>query len=869
MFLTPSFLSRSVLDLSIRSPGSVELSRFHGPSSPTSPTSKNSMGLGDLRSVSKKGWSKSVDDLSKVSAAEFSPVKPSFQERIVEYRNRSRSNASSISPSGVVNGRHPFPTVSSTPPSSSPPRTTTLPSVSISISAPILDDGPIPMTISPTHVHTRSQSFTPKLPSKLAIPQSPSPQRTPPSTNDREYDHDRSPISPTRVAFGFGSGGQNHPKMMPDPNAVPSSSHRPTTLLPPPSMISSVQNQEVEEKSDTKRSSQIVFHSGFINRLGDAPNNFHQANSFLSKGWKPYKVELKGSKLYFYKPPGDRAAAVKELFPTGLVPPSEQDMEEVDSEHRMEGSDDATARKAKAKEEGAGTLGRKKRAFWGRRTHPDLIMNTNGIIEKGTFESLIHEAVFATTFLDSKAGDSEEQKSDKIANRKRWHEFASSVLFSIPSIVGRLAFEMEFTRCCSYLVSGVEDGIKDVQRSYVTWLANEYLTYHGQPVDMTAWEQWKQETIPGVSLIAETAIFSSGLPVSTSTQAVYHPSPLINNTSSNANTFSPRPEDSPKTLPLLDALFPVPFSPSHESHILRPSLASPGIRFPWVALDEDGLTRDLLFLLDPYLIAHSLTLYHRSVLDQCPENLTAEFITSQEDFNPNEENEHGSTSSSNPLFGSEDRPHWLTKLLLLQVLGADASAGQNPSNPFASPSSPIRRSEDRSGSQTSRTHSRSEVISIWAKVGELCRIAGDECTWQAISAALCSRPVSRLDKAWKRVDPQALLAIESWVHATSEKETISVGQPQATPWGGDVKVHIVEELGKARGDSGDSMISTECIVKARSLFDEFRTSFLLCPRKTYVMENEVSEDARRMVAFWRNMAADGGGIGGMAVKFQR
>jgi hypothetical protein len=636
-------------------------------------------------------------------------------------------------------------------------------------------------------------------------------------------------------------------------------------LMPPSPTISPAQNQEVEEKSDMKRSSQIVFHSGFINRLGDAPNNSHQAHSSLSKGWKPYKAELKGSKLYFYKPPGDRAAAVKELFPTSLVPPSEQDMDEVDSE-RIEVSDDAALKKVKPKEEGTGTVGRKKRTFWGRRTHPELILNANGIIEKGTFESLVHEAVFATTFLLSKVGDSEKQDTDNSDNRKRWHEFASSVLFCIPSMVGRPAFELEFTRCCSYLVSGVEDGIKDAQRSYVAWLANEYLTYHGQPADVTAWDQWKQETIPGVSLSAETVTFSSGLPMSVSTQAIHHPSPLVNNASPNINTFSPRPEDNPQALPLLDVLFPV----SNHDHTLNPSLVSPGIRFPWAALNEDGLSKDLLFLLDPHLIAHSLTLYHRSVLDQCPEHLTTEFITGHEDLNSNDENEHSSTPPSNPLFGSEDRPHWLTKLLLLQILGAETSSAHNPLNPLSNQlSSPGRRSEDRVGGQTSRTHSRSEVISIWAKVGELCRIAGDECSWQAIFTALCSRPISRLDKAWKRVDPQALSAIESWAQVTGDKENISVGQPQVTPWGGDVKIRIVEELGKARGDNGDSMINTACIIKARSLFDQFRTSFLLCPRKSYVMENEVSEDARRLAAFWRDMAADGGGISSMAVKFQR
>ena len=638
--------------------------------------------------------------------------------------------------------------------------------------------------------------------------------------------------------------------------------------MPPPSTISPAQNQEVEEKLDMKRSSQIVFHSGFINRLGDAPNNFNQSHSFLSKGWKPYKAELKGSKLYFYKPPGDRAAAVRELFPTGLVPPSEQDMDEVDSE-RVEVSDDTMLKKVKPKEEGAATVGRKKRTFWGRRTHPDLIMNASGIIEKGTFESLVHEAVFATTFLVSKAGDSKD--GDRPDNRKEWHEFASSVLFSIPSIVGRPVFESEFTRCCSYLVSGVDDGMKDAQRLSVAWLANEYLTYHGQPVDVTAWDQWKRETIPGVSLSAETATFSSGLPMSSSTQAIHHPSPLLSNSSPNINTFSPRPEDNLQTLPLLDILFPAPIH-EQQSLTLKPSLVSPGIRFPWAALKEDGLSKDLLFLLDPYLIAHSLTLYHRSVLDQCPENLTTEFITGQEDFNSNDENEHSSSpssSSSNPLFGSEDRPHWLTKLLLLQILGAETSSGHNPPISNQLPS-PARRSEDRINGQTSRTHSRSEVISIWAKVGELCRIAGDECSWQAIFAALCSRPISRLDKAWKRVDPQALSAIESWAHVTSDKENISVGQPQVTPWGGDVKIQIVEELGKARGDNGDSMINMACIVKARSLFDRFRTSFLLCPRRrSYAMENEVSEDARRLAAFWRDMAPDGGGISSMAVKFRR
>ena len=94
-FLTGDFFASSVLDLSARTQGSVELSRLHGPSS-TSPT-----GLGDLRNISRRGWSKSAEDLSKVSPVEFSPAKPSFQERIVGYRNRSGSNAISSDPSDL------------------------------------------------------------------------------------------------------------------------------------------------------------------------------------------------------------------------------------------------------------------------------------------------------------------------------------------------------------------------------------------------------------------------------------------------------------------------------------------------------------------------------------------------------------------------------------------------------------------------------------------------------------------------------------------------------------------------------------------------------------------------------------------------
>ena len=70
---------------------------------------------------------------------------------------------------------------------------------------------------------------------------------------------------------------------------------------------------EAPVQEESKRASQIVHRSGFINRLQNFSVSSPQLSS--SKNWKPYKLVLKGSKMHFYKAPGDRAAAIKELFP--------------------------------------------------------------------------------------------------------------------------------------------------------------------------------------------------------------------------------------------------------------------------------------------------------------------------------------------------------------------------------------------------------------------------------------------------------------------------------------------------------------------------------------------------------------------------
>jgi hypothetical protein len=123
---------------------------------------------------------------------------------------------------------------------------------------------------------------------------------------------------------------------------------------------------------------------------------------------------------------------------------------------------------------------------------------------------------------------------------------------------------------------------------------------------------------------------------------------------------------------------------------------------------------------------------------------------------------------------------------------------------------------------------------------------------------------------WKRVDPLALAAIESWVYPGSDGEALGVKEPKVSPWGGDIRTRLKDELAKASG--GDDVEQSFCVEPfetVRTLFEGFRTSFLLCPRRVPVVDGNVSDDVHRMVAYWRDMAAGGSGAGALALKFQR
>ena len=865
------------MDLS--SKGSLDTS--HSFPSPASDSPTRSGRLGDLRNISQKPWSRSVDDLGKLSSPLSSPLDCSIQNKISQYRNRTNSNATpppTINPNLPLdsgNTRHqlqPFPVIVTTSPvSSSPPKDNAIQSpVSINVLSPTDTEAALDKPFSILHgsssgVHNRSHSFTPKLPSKLSSQKlgfgPSSPKRKGSAPSEREIESDREKLGlDTRVTAAGGAPHNLSPTTARatavlhtlDDRHIPTSHiGRSTTLLSP-------QPGGVDDRDlggpDSKRTSQVVYNAGFINRLAQLPVSHHPyyaPHLSLAKGWKPFKMELKGSKLFFYKPPGDRSTAIRDLFPTDLVPALEE-------EEEPEISDSPTNSK---RSEGAST--RKKRAYWGRSTHPDLVMSEQySSIERGTFEALVHETVFATTLLEAPAEGVASSSGEVEAQKVRWKDFASAVLLCLPSLVGAVKFQSEFTRCCGHLISSAQQECREDNRMRVMWLAEEYIHFHGSPSGPEEWERWRAETIPDFSANPSR---NDGLGVVPypSTQAIFNRTPKKGAQWGSPTLGTFPPDD--KMASLMDALagpdIPVPVSPSRRTSSLpaaRRRSGSVNARL-WTALEREGLSREVLLSLDPYLIAQSLGLFHRIALQNIPDSLTAEYLLGPEAPSPPDSAAPGFPSA---LFGSDKSPHWLTKILLMQILGVDTSTGSLTSPQMLSPG---RTSDDRTNQTTSRTHSRSEVISVWVRIGELCRIAGDECSWRAIVAALCSRPVARLDKAWKRVCPDAMNIVHSWVYPGADGECANIRNPKLTPWGGDVKDRVKEILERSRSGPGDGWL-IEPLKTVRELFEGTRTSFLLCSRQM-LCDKSQDDDINRMVGFWGELCAGNVRTGTLGSKF--
>ncbi|KAI9507994.1 hypothetical protein F5148DRAFT_1200141 [Russula earlei] len=804
--------------------------------------------------LSHKPWSRSAEELGKFSvSAPSSPLASNFQGRIQQYRAGSPIHSHSI-PAPQPQLQQPFPTF-----------TATSSSTDLS-SAP---SSPVSLTPSPGTPPPGAGVSMLHLPSKLSASKigPPSPARKASNASERLYDSGgpaKEKVGPTPLpnwgASPLAIGGNRSYSSSPTPyDNIPAPTGD-TPLLPPPTIIEPPQT-EAPDPIGEKRVSQITFHSGFVNRATDftLPNTrgTMYGQPATAKGWKPFKLVLRGTKLQFYKPPSDRAAEVKELFPLGIVPVDE---EEDDTGPMGETTPDKTRLGANL------PITRRKRVFWGRRTHPDLELDADAVVSKGTLEALVHETVFATTFSVLQAipsNDNVQLPATQNTGLSAWQDFALSILFALPLAVGAEKFEFEFTRCCTYLVSGADADTKEDNAARVAWLAAEYLRFHGKPVNKAAWTDFQRDTIPNALQNRDDLPGSLALPPSASVQALYARSPMQSSTSTDANTaspnfdtFSPRP-DHHGMMSLHHALVdsaPSPSvttspskSPMDASHRSSGSGNSQDISL--ALLERDGFTRDVLFRFKVHDIAHSLFVFNRFLLEDLPQNLTADDCLA-------------STPASIPaeprsvigrFLGSEARLHWLTKLVLLHVLMPDI--------PTSATTSTLRGDLL---SLTLRTYTRSEVVSVWVRIGELCRVTGDECSWRAIFNALCSRPVARLDRMWRRVDSSAYSIVETWV-ARAGTDAV---EKRLTFWGGDACERMRTSIDRAKIGEDDSF-AVQFLRAAKDDFEGFRTSFSLCPRRLTVGADGWTKAVQLLLDTWRVHSSSEESAGDLGRKFVR
>ena len=454
-----------------------------------------------------------------------------------------------------------------------------------------------------------------------------------------------------------------------------------------------------------KRISQIIQCSGFLNR-----NAGTGVPRDLSRDWKAYKAEIKGSKLYLYKPPHDRAPAVKGLFVT--------DATLVDEPPASGGEQLPTELP-------------KPQPFWGPGPHRDTLRDDKGSIVGGTAEALVYEMVFGPLFTN------ERREFDEDA----WKEFSRLILFCLPALTGRDAFENGFVNSADHYIRYLNDqkALRDGRRR-VDWLLSLYAHYlRPEPLS------------PVLEVFISTFSFTITQPTT----------PTLQNNPSQSPIAEYQTPSRSASLPLNQT----PQSPNVNANIVE-------------NLDQRGLSREIFTHLDSLVIAKSLDLYFKSEV-AVARNIFSSGIL-----------ERSLDDVRHPwaaFFGTDMRPHWLTLLIVKQIVG--------PSNNCLAGA----RNSENGGSNASKTHLRSQSITRWIHVGEHFRQLGNEVAWKAIMEGICAKPVARLEKAWRRVEIVERQVVEGWIRDGK----VSTGRTiENVPWLAEKTALLIQALGNVQVSLG-------------------------------------------------------------------
>ncbi|KIY52088.1 hypothetical protein FISHEDRAFT_70320 [Fistulina hepatica ATCC 64428] len=562
-------------------------------------------------------------------------------------------------------------------------------------------------------------------------------------------------------------------------------------------------------------------------------------------GWKPDEMVLTGTKLYFWKPPSGDIQAIRALFPTTILLPEEDTVE--------------AARKIT-------------RGMFEALVHECVFATTFFEVDDPTsteqnWEAMAKYVTYALTILltlPPLAGRAKfENEFDRCAEHlvsgvesRANNEFAKAEMPEASSQAddGQDGNKVENTIGVATITEEPPDE-RSPMKSRVAWLASEHIRFHGEPKDLKLWDDWKAGTFLKFSFGMLSVLGSTSetqgspeleeqggtLPTSSSTQAIYARSPagspFLGFGTPKSNPYAAFRLGSPQLSAMIS---PNPYlSKSAPTGITR---AGVGLGTPvsvpggsvkscsgdlssmhmddqaWAlvnsGIEQALLFRDALYAISPLLFACSLTVFHRTVLQaNILDALDAAFVIS----NSNELHLDGeSVVSAAELFGCDDHPHWLTKLVLVQILtdtpsdasrSLQATLSPQTSSARSSTSTPPQRGTSTSDAalrHVSHTHSRSAVI-----------------------------------------ERAELHEVEGWVY---DPELGQVNEPAVTRWGGDARMREVLRI-----------------------FETLRASFDLCPRKVVNDGNadRVEEDTQKLVACWRTLASESAGKGSVASKFVR
>lgn len=423
----------------------------------------------------------------------------------------------------------------------------------------------------------------------------------------------------------------------------------------------------------------------------------------LQKGWKPYRVILKGSKLYLHKLPADLATTAKQLFPTSIVAEVEETVSPLDAPK----FDDSFKK-------------RQRRAFWGTGAshHPGLIVDKGKGKERvggGTLEALLHELVFASCF--SGHGD----------DRSAYDTFLETLLLIWPFLpFSSSQSASELDRCSGLAVrTALEASTKDPEGSKASTAA---LILRLKSIVRTVCEKYPEDlrSAQGQSdwkaALEELVKQLESLPAEKEEGEV---SDLL------AQAYAARPKLKAKLVTEWTSNKPI-YSRAGSSSSTSSSPSKPRKHTTTDSEPSSSMTTHTFLGLDPVAFAAQIHLFHLDRLAAITGNHRAErsiLCTASGLLAVDKQ-----TAITSLFSFSATRPHFLSRMVAHTLFPST-----HPSTSFFSSSpAPIDL--------------RATVITRWIVVGEELRRIGDMAGWMAISFALCCRAIARLEESWRLVE---------------------------------------------------------------------------------------------------------------------